>query len=79
MDSVQDLALRRQQETRRVNIARALVGAGAGDRRDFIRISAVAHREGRLELSIVPTVVASLSTDNATTLMPDSASFSLAR
>src|SRR6516164_1419243 len=79
IDSVQDLAVRSQQEPRRLKVARRLV-VYAPVTAATLSASAL-WPSGKLSLnfSIVPTVVASSSTDSATTLMPVSASFSLAR
>jgi hypothetical protein len=49
IDSVQDLAVRRQQEPRRLKIARRLVGIRPGDGRYLVSIGAMAERKTQLE------------------------------
>src|SRR5215469_16610366 len=49
IDSVQDLAVRSQQEPRRLKVARRLVDVRPGDGRYLVSIGATANRETQLE------------------------------
>src|SRR5262249_9488396 len=49
IDSVEDLAVRSQQESRRLKVARRLVGVRPGDGRYLVSIGAMAKRETQFE------------------------------